>query len=294
VKAKGRAQLLLQRMVEEARLALAHFDARARLAVDRITSGSDDFGTLAVEATLDSGRLRIAPLSLAGPRGELRFAGDADLSSKTVPFTLDVDLSRFEYGRLLQSIDPKLDGHGELSFRMKLKGDHGDEGQARSLDGKAGLLILPATSGNLQILDRWGGGLLRNLGATLDSEQSRLNCAVATFGVARGIARSQALMLDTTRMRAAGELEVDLQSGRLNGLFAPKSKRPELFSARVPVTDGGTLAAPKIAPATGSLLVTTARYFFSAYAYLFDTIGSAAYVPDGTPDCVATYTKLLQ
>ena len=294
VKAQGRAQSLLQRIVADTRPALQRFDARARLAVERITSGADDLGTAAVQATLDSGRLRIAPLSLVGPRGELRFAADADLSAQTVPFTLDVNLSRFEYGRLMQSIDPKRDEHGELSFRMKLKGDNGVEGVARSLDGRAGLLILPTTTGDLRMLDRWGGGLLRNLGATLDSAQSRLNCAVATFGVARGIARSEALMLDTTRMRAAGDLEVDLQGGGLHGLFASKTKRAELFSARVPVTIGGTLAAPKIAPASGSLLVTSVRYLFSAYAYLFDTIDSAPYVPDGTPDCVAIYTKLQE
>jgi AsmA family len=282
-----------RRIGEGARVALQSVDARARIAVDRVTSGSDDFGTLSAEATLDAGRLRIAPLTVIGPRGELSVAFDADVAAKTAPFVLDAELTRFEYGRLVQSIDPGHSGDGELSLRAKLEGAGGDDDLARSLDGAVGLLILPTVTRDLSLLERWGGGLLRNIGSTLDSAQSRLNCGVATFDVTGGVARSRALMFDTTRTRVAGELELDLESRRLKGLFAPKSKQPALFAAQVPITVAGTLEAPTITPLTGSMLLATMRYVYFAYAFAFDTIGSAGYVPDGTPDCVAAYRKLL-
>jgi uncharacterized protein involved in outer membrane biogenesis len=294
-RAREAARALVQRIRSEARRLLQRFDAHARVAVDRITAGADDFGRLQADATLAAGRLQIAPLSLAGPRGDLRFAGRADLSVDTTPFALDVDLSRFAYGRLLRNIDPKRSAEGELSFRLKLEGEGGGDAKAfaRSLDGKVGLLVLPASvgsAGGVRLLDRWGTGLLANL----DSTESRLNCSVAAFDVAQGVARSTALMVDTTRVRAAGELEVDLSTTALKGSFASKAKRPELFTPKVPVVLGGTLRAPTFAPATGSVLMTTARYVFFAYAYLFDTVEGKADAPDGTPDCMAAYRRFAQ
>ena len=37
-----------------------------------------------------------------------------------------------------------------------------------------------------------------------------------------------------------------------------------------------------------------ARYVNFAYAFVFNTVGTSGYEPDGTPDCVAAYRKLLQ
>jgi uncharacterized protein involved in outer membrane biogenesis len=294
VEGRSQARAYARRILQAARLGLGRLDAHTRMAVQTITAGTSDLGTLHAAAAIDSGRLRIGPLALTGSAGDLHLAAAADFSAQAVPFDLDVDLARFAYGRLVRTLDPRREGQGELSFRAHLTGTGNVDEPLRDLAGRVGLLIVPTVSGDVRLLERWGSGLLANLGSALDSAQSRLNCGVAAFDVARGVAKSEALMLDTTRVRAAGELEVDLPSGQLKGVFASKAKHPELFSAKVPVVVGGTLQAPTIAPATGSLVVSAARYFLFAYAYLFDSVGGTAYPPDSTPDCVAAYRKILE
>jgi hypothetical protein len=126
------------------------------------------------------------------------------------------------------------------------------------------------------------------------AKESSLNCAVASFDVGKGRAKSAALMVDSTQVRAAGELELDLASGALKGIVAPKPKRPELFSAQVPLAIGGTLAAPKIAVASGGLAVSAARLFYFEFAFLYDAAASGRLATDGRDDCVAAYKRVAK
>jgi len=57
---------------------------------------------------------------------------------------------------------------------------------------------------------------------------------------------------------------------------------------------GGTLANPKVAPQTGSFAVTAARYYYFAYAFLFDTVTTKQLAEDGRPDCIAAYEHLAK
>jgi hypothetical protein len=44
--------------------------------------------------------------------------------------------------------------------------------------------------------------------------------------------------------------------------------------------------------ATTSVLVTAARYYYFAYAFLFDAASGGNLAADGSPDCIATYERL--
>jgi len=252
-------------------------------------------GRVDAQVKLESGRVRLAPFRYDGSHGgALNVDLDADIATEDASYRLSAAFDRLQYGQLMKSIDPAHDDTGEVSMKLKLSGHGSLATIAPTLEGEAGLIAFPGAKPSSR-LDKWGGGLLRNLGRNVDAEKgSSINCAVATFQVAGGRAKSAALMLDTPRMRAAGELEVDFANGELKGQIAPKSKRPELFSAPVPLEIGGTLAHPKVSPLAGSLARVAARYYYFAYAFLFDTATTRQLAEDGRPDCRAAYERLAQ
>lgn len=284
-----------QMISDEVARALRRFDARVHLAIEKVSSGTHEFGQVEADALLESGRLRLGPVGLAGPMGRFALTANTDFAAAETPFTIDFALEQFDYGRLVRSIRPNVDTTGELSLHLHLAG-HGRVGeQIPTLNGRLGLIVFPVSTPGLRVLDLWGAGLLRNLEAALvPGQQTRVNCGVATFGIAAGVLKSQSLMLDATSVRIAGELEVDLARATLNGLIMPKSKRAQLVSLEVPMSIGGTLSDPVIRPAAGAFALATARSFYVAYKYLYDVATSGALAADGRPDCVAAYEKLVQ
>ena len=284
-----------QALLDEVHRSLRKFDARVHLALARVTAGGKDVARADAVAKLESGRLRLAPFRVDGPEGgSLDLELDADVAGDDTSYRFAATIDKFRYGELMKEIDPKHPAEGALSLRLKLSGRGALAAMAPTLDGEAGLVIFPSGQPSAW-MDRLGGGLLRNLGTNLDGEQgSKLNCAVATFDIERGHAKSAALMLDSTRVRAAGELEVDFANGTLRGQIVPKSKRAELFAKRLPLVISGTLAKPEMALLSGTLAVTAARYYFFAYAYLFDAATSGQLAEDGRPDCIAAYERLAK
>ena len=121
---------------------------------------------------------------------------------------------------------------------------------------------------------------------------ARVNCAVAAFNVSDGVAKSVALMLDSTSMRAAGELEVDLRDQRLKGFMAPKSKRPRLVSPQAPVGIGGTLEKPEVGVEVAGIPRAAVRTFYFVPAYLYDAFLSGAMPADGSEDCIRAYRRI--
>lgn len=286
-----------QALLDEAHGALRKFDARLRVAVLRLTAAGHDVGRLDAAARLESGRLKVAPFRFDGPRGST-LNGDLDVNMATgdPTFTLAATLDRLPYGLLMKSVDPAHPPDGELSMKLKLSGHGALAAVAPTLEGAGGLVVYPSNKPS-KYLDKMGGGLMHNLGLTLEPDKnSSLNCGVATFDIAGGRAKSTALMFDSTRMRAAGELEVDFTNGELHGQIASKSKRPELFAAQLPIVIGGTLSAPKLSLASGAVAVTATRYVLFAYAYLFDAVTTTAtnLAEDGRPDCTAAYDRLAK
>jgi hypothetical protein len=280
---------------DEIRAALKRFDAHVVFAVESVRSGTEELGHLKADVLLESGRVRAAPFVFEGPRGVLVVTGSVDYAAGDTPFDLNLVLTRFDYGRLFRSINPASDFEGVLGAKVKLTG-RGTAGEIHStLNGRMGLIVFPGSTHGVRLVELWGGGLLRNIAQALDPD-SRLpfNCGVATFDIGGGVARSRAFMLDSMRIRAAGELEVDLAGGALNGRFAAVAKRPEFFSPRLPVTVSGTLANPVVRPTAGGVALTGIRYLLFVFAYAFDAATGERLPLDGRPYCISYFDALTK
>ena len=284
-----------QAILDEMRDGLRRVDLRMHLALPHITWSGAEIGRARVVAKLESGRLQLAPFRYDGAGGgSIDIDLDANMAGELASYRLKAAAHRLQYGPLAVSVEPSQADAGELNLYLRLSGGGALANILPSLKGEVGLSVFPSGQPSIW-MNYLGGGLLRNLGSNIDTEEdSKLNCVVATFNIAAGRARSTALMVDSTRARAAGELEVDLAQGTLHGRIVPKSKRPELLNPSLPVAIRGTFADPKIAPDTGGGAAAAVRLYYFAYAYLFDAVTTRQLAEDGGPDCKATYERLTK
>ncbi|HXZ94271.1 MAG TPA: AsmA-like C-terminal region-containing protein [Burkholderiales bacterium] len=274
------------------RRALREVDGRFALGAERVSAGAAELGRGEVIAMLEQGRLRVAPLKLDSPKGKLSLELDADLSSDDPRYRLDGDLDRFQYGALFKDTGPARRAEGSLSMNVALAAHGPLEALASNIEGRADFAVFP-TDYSSRALDVWGGGLMRALGTVLDKQQgARINCAVAAFNVSGGVARSEALMLDSTSTRAAGELKVDLRDHRLKGFMAPKPKTPHLVSPLVPVGIDGTLEKPEVGVDVAGIPRAAVRTFYFVPTYLYDAFLGGAMPADGSEDCVRAYRRM--
>lgn len=272
---------------------LRQFDMRVRFAAQRIIgAGSEEIGRGAIAMTLEAGRLQIAPFTFTGPRdSQLEVKAEADFSGTEARYQISALSKQLFYGSILKAIDSKLNDDGTARFRLELTA-HGDwRGIESRLRGKLGLVVFPKGS-HAALLDFWGGGLLNSVVSKIDGrKEANLNCVSLDLDIGQGKVKSTELMLDSNRVRAAGEIEVDLIGGQLKGTLASKSKRAELFSSWLPVTIGGTYREPNIRVNPAGFAVTAGRYFFVLETYLFDTMTSKKLPEDGREDCIRIYEK---
>jgi hypothetical protein len=66
--------------------------------------------------------------------------------------------------------------------------------------------------------------------------------------VTAGVARGEAILLDTAAATVGGEGEIDLRDESLDLKVTPQAKQTSLMSLAVPFLIQGTLAAPQVAP----------------------------------------------
>jgi uncharacterized protein involved in outer membrane biogenesis len=281
-----------QAQVAVLRRALREFDGRFALDAERVTAGAAELGRGELRAVLEQGRLRVAPLKLDSPKGKLSLALEADLSTEISRYRVDGELDDFRYGALLKGTEAANKAEGGLNMKFELAARGPLDALAPNVAGKADFTVFP-TDYTSRALELWGGGLMRSMGAVLDKEKgARINCAVAAFDIAGGVAKSAALLIDSTTMRAAGELEVDLLSHRLKGFMAPKSKGPRLLSPLVPVGIGGTLEKPEVGVEVTGIPLAAVRSFYFVPTYLYDSFFSGSMPADGSEDCIRAYRRI--
>ena len=106
----------------------------------------------------------------------------------------------------------------------------------------------------------WELNLLTLLLPRLDSDNSKVNCVLGNFPLKDGVIRITpgSLIIDTTKIRASAEGELNLKTQQINLTLIPKVKSPHVFDLATPVRISGNFAdfATSIAP--GGLIQTIA------------------------------------
>ncbi|MBB5690780.1 AsmA protein [Roseomonas alkaliterrae] len=233
---------------------------RVEVSAGEIVSGGAAWRDLAAVIAARDGVLEVQPFALATPGGVLR--GQARLDARAEPPAVALALRSegrgLDLGALRRAMGeaPSLEGRAEI--RLDLSGHGaGTRAVAATLAGEAGLAMVEgrlAPAG----LARLGPELVALLLPGAPREGLALRCLALRLDAADGVARSRALLLETSAGRIEGTAALDLRD---EGLAARLVPDVTLFgvTVRAPVGVGGTLAAPRVGVDAGRALGQAAR-----------------------------------
>jgi hypothetical protein len=220
---------------------------------------------LAVALDLAGGKLTIGKFDAGISGGRLGISGVIDASAPQPAVALKISSRGVEAGTLMQTFGQSavLSG-GKVDMDVDVKG----QGQSvrQIMAGLSGNTALQMGSGKIN--NRFAQIMLSDLfklistGGSADS--SNLNCVVSKFDIAKGLATSKALVVDTNGATIVGSGKIMLDSEKLGLHLAPTAKQTNLVNLAIPVNVGGTLADPRVTPdpaglaksATGALAGT--------------------------------------
>lgn len=201
---------------------------------------------VALDLTLKGGDLRISRLKAIASDGAVDGTIRLNAASATPAVDASVQVTKFDAGRFLtdMNVTDLLEGRFNVNIDVKGRGNSVRAIMA-SLDGKTQVAM---GSGRMKstALDSFIGGptkFLTELVAGKQSEYTVINCVVSQFDIAKGLATSKALVLDTEYATIAGTGTIDLATEALDLEVDPKPKSATINTA-VPVEIAGTLANP--------------------------------------------------
>ena len=194
---------------------------------------------------LIGGVMRIDPfrLNFVSGRTDIRTTIDVRKEIPVVQVWLesdDVDLGAI-FGQLDR--DPPLEGELDLLIELATRGETPHE-MAKSLNGEIGIAIERGRI-NTSYVGLAALGLVDWLFAESTRQgYSKIDCFLASFAVAEGIADVQALLLDTPEILAHGKGKVDLGEETIRLDFETRSRRGRAVDLGSSVSVTGSLKNP--------------------------------------------------
>jgi AsmA family protein len=229
--------------------ALKSADIALSLTARQLVVGAAILDDFAVDLALQNGLLHASKVTGTFRGGPFTTTATVDARPATPLVTLTGRLQKFDLGRFLKemavtdlltgAVDLELDGHSAGgSLRQIMAG----------LDGKV-VMVMGKAELATPLFDLIGADLVQSaLPWAAHDRDTHINCAVIRFAARRGLATSEALLLDTAKVTVQGTGTVDLGSERLALVLTPQPKERSLISLATPIDVSGTLAAPTIAP----------------------------------------------
>lgn len=227
-------------------LAPRGLDGEVQFAVAELVAKGVAYRDLRGTAKLQDGLLAVEPLRVTLPGGRLggRLGADATGPVPRLSLALRHEGAGLDLRPLLQAYG--LNGHasGRLEVEADLAGaGAGLRALAASLSGHLGLAMANGQIDN-RLLDRLGGDLRRMLVPNAPTEGGTpLRCIALRLNLQEGVARPQAMLLETGLADVVGSGSIDLGQEKLALRLLPQVRLGGL-GLTAPVLVGGTLAAP--------------------------------------------------
>jgi uncharacterized protein involved in outer membrane biogenesis len=215
-----------------------------------VIAEATDVGDLKVKLDLKDGHFTLGPVRAKLFGGDAFGKLDLDVAKDTPTARLKLTVRKLDYGRWLKAWDITDTVTGEVNISVDMRGS-GDTLRAMFDDSNGAVLL---ASGPTHIADSdmglWGAGFTSGLMSITTSalgmkKSTEFNCMVWPFNVSDGVARSEAILMDTPKITIAGSGTIDLSTEALDILLEPARKKASIFSFQNPVRISGTLADPK-------------------------------------------------
>lgn len=265
---------------------LKKIDATMVVRVDRVMSGKDVLGNGEIQARLQAGRADIGPVKVAMPGGSAEGALSYEPTERDVIARLTIDVDNFDYGVLGRRIKPETDIDGRFSLHANVSSRAPRLSQIlRHGNGKIELAVWPK---NLRsgVFDMWAVNVLTALLPAIDpANESRVNCAIARFGLDNGKLTQRELVIDTSQMRVTGNSSVDFNDEKLMMRLQPQAKTAQFLSLATPIEVSGTFSKFQVGVRPGDVVETVVRLATSIVWVPIKKLFSEKVPVDGSDVC---------
>lgn len=230
-------------------------DGEVTWKVERLT---DDYllaQVVDLSARLKDGKLSAQTTVAALAGGKVRADLAVDAAAKPVAVQLALDADKVGLGEILRNLKltENLRG-GRSDLRLRLKGAGNSLHAVMTKVSGESLLVTGAGQFDGSYADALALDLFRQLAPWGKEKDTQMQCLVSRFIITDGLAKSDALLFDTTHMTVAGQGSVSLGTETLDLTLAPRPKEASLLSLALPLDVQGTLTQPIISPNKGSIV----------------------------------------
>jgi uncharacterized protein involved in outer membrane biogenesis len=239
-------------------------DVRVHMKSGQILFPNLALDDLTADFVLEKGHLTVDPFRCliggGSAEGRLDFHSQDDGGAN---WAFRLKISRLDLGLMLEELGrtPFIDG--TLNADMEAGGRGSSVAQLMAgLDGRISVVVGEGRLDN-KYVDRVGGGLTRQFIELIHpfkktQPSSKLNCLLSQFDIEDGLAKSKALVVDTTETTLLGKGQINLKTEKLNLAFGFSPKKGvgikgvgkvtiSLGKLANTVKLGGTLANPSLA-----------------------------------------------
>ncbi len=222
--------------------ALDEADAQVSLKVGELRYGGLSLRDAELGLEVEQGVLRLEPVHARLGEGDV--VARLELQSRKARPRLQIDVNLSEVSlavaKPLLDLSEIVDGPLDLDVSLAGEGRSAHE-IAASLNGRIDMVVGAGTIPNAYV-DLIATDLLRFIVPGGEAgDAARLNCFVARFDVADGVATNKALLFDIALTTTAGKGQIDLGRELADLTVVPRPKDPALLSLAIPVVIDGPL-----------------------------------------------------
>lgn len=242
---------------------LRQVDANVQIQAKKIITPEAALDDLIVVLALQDGALHIKPLKALIGGGNLEGTLALTPQGNQAVLALALKVDKFDVGRMAKEMQLTDILEGKLDADVDLKGSGGSV--AALMGGLNGKVVLVMGKGRLdnKYIDLAGTDLAQGIFRLVnpfekDKNYTDINCMVLRWDIKDGLAKSTAMVIDTSRMTVIGDGKVNLKSEELDVALDPSPKQGagvpgvgkvglSLSELAKPFKLGGTLASPSLA-----------------------------------------------
>ncbi len=271
---------------------LSAIDGRLSVEAKQVLSGEDKLGSGRMAVALQDAHFTVRPLSLKVPGGAVRAGFGYRPTPSDVSVDLTANIQEFDIGVLTRRARSGTDMGGRITLDVALDSRALElESIMASAKGHIDFILVPENF-SAGVIDLWVVNLLSAIMSGItQKDESEINCVVVRLQMQDGVMKEKAIYMDTTRMRVAGDAEINFKTERIDIKMAPKAKKARFFSLATPIQIKGKFDDFGVGIKPGGLAHTVVSLATSPIHVPFRRIFSKAAPKDGREACREAWTR---
>ncbi len=231
--------------------ALKTANADVKLGIAQVITKGPELHNVNVTLSLVNGKLTVKPLQVDVVGGHIDGDTTVDASGAQPAVAFNANAKDLDLAELMKEMKSDQKVTGKANFQGVGSGQGGSVRQIMAgLDGHTDFNIGEAHVDN-RLLKIVMGDIAKAIVGGGDA--GKISCVVSRFDIAKGLATSKALVVDTESVTVQGSGTINLATEQLNLHLDPSPKAAAVAALAIPVNITGTLASPSVAPDAAAL-----------------------------------------